>query len=59
MALGGKAIGDEAVCQFFCRWVGSMGESETETKVSSAKRARQGSEQSHWRGGLCVTCVSI
>ena len=41
MAVGGKRIGDEAVCQFLCRWVGSMGERETETMVSCAQRARR------------------
>ncbi len=43
MALGGKRIGDEAVCQFLRRWVGSMGKREMERKVSCAQGARRGS----------------
>jgi hypothetical protein len=42
VALVGKRIGDEAVCQFLCRWVRSMDEFEKETKVSCAQGARRG-----------------
>ena len=48
MAVGGKIIEEEDVCQIFGWWVGSIGERETKSKGYCVQRDRLGFEKIFW-----------
>ena len=58
MAVGGKIIEEEDVCQILGWWVVSIGERETKSKGYCVQRDRLGFEKILGGGGPRFRCVS-